>query len=947
MLHYPALKSLFFVPAQNIQLPRNLHLISIIDFQRFPGEASVSNQLDRGRHSGDIMTAVAKNRAWRLIVPMFPPFVALAFQLLLWSLIDPYVWFLFYPAVFISSWMGGLGAGLRATAISIALVLYFFVPPEHSFVGKDVKQFFPASVFLGMGVMFAIFHDRLRTANQQVAESLAASKAAIDKLHEANARSERLRREQSAELTALLDSVPMPVFTAHDPDCLHITGNRAADQLLRNSPGAEASLSAPEQSKPRHFRAFKDGRELNNDELPAQRAARGISVHDFEFTLVFDDGMSREMLAYGTPLWNDEQRVRGSINVLVDITELKHAMKALQAREAQLHSFVQQAPASIAMFDQNMVCLAASRHWTSSFGRGHGELVGLSHYDVHPDLPEHWKAIHQRGLGGEFLSNDEDRWVQADGTQFWLSWAVRPWLNADGKIGGIMIMTADISQRKRAELALRDQEALARSVLDSMTAQVAVLDRAGQIVRVNVAWERFGRENGLTELVRAGVGTRYLEFCQSAADQGDDIAAAALQGLRGILDGRIPSFSLEYPCHSETEDRWFLLSIAPAIPGAPWGAVVSHIQITDRKRAEAAIKDREERMRAILNTAADAIITIDQRGFITSVNPATTGMFGYSQEELIGHNVKILMPAPYREDHDAYLARYVRTGEARVIGIGREVVGRRKDGTTFPVDLAVSQVDHLGLFTGIIRDISHQKELQKQVLEIAAEEQRRIGQELHDGTGQELTGLTLFAGTLVDLLTKAPQKTTDGKATWLLDDGELIRLRQTANRLTQELVEANRHVQQLSHGIMPVQIDVEGLRSALEVLAAATNGHQNITCHFECPEPITVANNTMATHLYRIAQEAVNNALKHSRADQIHIALTQQDGDIVLEVSDNGVGFDPGSVVRSSVSGGSKGFGLEIMNYRAGMIGGTLRVSRRDQGCILVRCVVPLKGLTA
>jgi PAS domain S-box-containing protein len=449
----------------------------------------VSNQLDRGAHSGDVMTALAKKREWSLIVPLFAPFVALTLQLLLWPLIDPYVWFLFYPAVFVSSWMGGFGAGLKASAISVALVFYFFVPPEHSFVGKDVKQLFPASVFLGMGVMFAILHDRLRTANQQVAESLAASKTAIEKLHEAHTLSERLRSEQSAELAAILDSVPMPVFTAHDPDCLHITGNRAADQLLRNLRGAEASLSAREQFKPRHFRAFKDDRELNNDELPAQRAARGIAVHDFEFSLVFDDGTSREMLAYATPLWSDAHQVRGAINVLVDITELKHAMKALQAREAQLQSFVQQAPASIAMFDQNMVCLAASHHWTNSFGRGRSELVGLNHYDVHPDLPEHWKVIHQRGRAGEFLSNDEDLWIQADGSQVWLSWAVLPWVDADGKIGGIMIMTDDITRRKQAEQALRDQEVLARSVLDSLIAQVAGQRRLGAV------WqrERFGR----------------------------------------------------------------------------------------------------------------------------------------------------------------------------------------------------------------------------------------------------------------------------------------------------------------------------------------------------------------------------------------------------------------------------------------------------------------------
>ena len=164
-----------------------------------------------------------------------------------------------------------------------------------------------------------------------------------------------------------------------------------------------------------------------------------------------------------------------------------------------------------------------------------------------------------------------------------------------------------------------------------------------------------------------------------------------------------------------------------------------------RKRIERELREREERLRAILNTAADAIITIDERGIMQSVNPAAVAMFGYAAEELLGQNVRMLMPAPYRDEHDGYIARFLKTGEARLIGIGRELVGLRKDGTKFPIAVAVSQVDHLGLFTGIVRDITERVALQKQVLEIAAEEDRRIGHELHDNTQQQLTGLGLLA----------------------------------------------------------------------------------------------------------------------------------------------------------------------------------------------------------
>src|SRR5262249_41008492 len=119
-------------------------------------------------------------------------------------------------------------------------------------------------------------------------------------------------------------------------------------------------------------------------------------------------------------------------------------------------------------------------------------------------------------------------------------------------------------------------------------------------------------------------------------------------------------------------------------------------------------------------------------------------------------NVGLLMPSPYREEHDGYLANYLATGVRKIIGIGREVRGRRKDGSTFPLDLAVSEIDHLRLFTGILRDITRRKELEREVMEVAALEQRRIGQELHDGVGQELTGLSLMADALARRLQDAP-----------------------------------------------------------------------------------------------------------------------------------------------------------------------------------------------
>ena len=127
------------------------------------------------------------------------------------------------------------------------------------------------------------------------------------------------------------------------------------------------------------------------------------------------------------------------------------------------------------------------------------------------------------------------------------------------------------------------------------------------------------------------------------------------------------------------------------------------------------VSESEARLRAILHTAVDAIVTIEASGAIESVNPAAERMFGYGRGELTGRNVSMLMPAPWREEHDRYIARYLRTGEARIIGIGREIEAQRKDGSVFPVDLAVSEVRLPGrrLFTGIIRDLTERREMEE------------------------------------------------------------------------------------------------------------------------------------------------------------------------------------------------------------------------------------------
>ena len=179
----------------------------------------------------------------------------------------------------------------------------------------------------------------------------------------------------------------------------------------------------------------------------------------------------------------------------------------------------------------------------------------------------------------------------------------------------------------------------------------------------------------------------------------------------------------------------------------------------------AALRESEARLRAVFDTAVEAIVTIDERGRIDAVNPAAETMFGWRSTELIGRNVSMLMPEPHHGQHDGYLANYRATGHRRIIGIGRETFGQRRDGTVFPIDLSIGEFSANGrrLFTGIIRDITERRQLQAEVLRTGEAEQQRIGRDLHDDLCQQLAGVQFLAQSLARRLAEAGRPEASGE----------------------------------------------------------------------------------------------------------------------------------------------------------------------------------------
>jgi len=362
----------------------------------------------------------------------------------------------------------------------------------------------------------------------------------------------------------------------------------------------------------------------------------------------------------------------------------------------------------------------------------------------------------------------------------------------------------------------------------------------------------------------------------------------------------------------EEDDVYFLQSVANVLAGA-----------VERSRTEQALRESEAKARAVVETTVDGIITIDERARIQSFNDAAEEIFGYDEEDVLDENVKMLMPSPYHEEHDGYMRSYHETGRRRIIGIGREVTGLRKDGSTFPMDLAVSEVQ-LGdrqLFTGIVRDISERRRLEKEILNISEQERRRIGQDLHDGLGQMLTGIGLLGQNVTRQLEKEDHPLADEVA-----------------EITDLVKEADQYARDLSRGLTPVDVDANGLSQALQRLSDNAVRLFDVPCTFDEVGTALVHDSTTATHLYRIAQEAVSNAVRHGDATRIKISLASGADQIRLRIQDDGVGFNPEDI-------DGPGMGVHIMNYRARIVGGNLEISSEPGEGTVVTCTLPRTGV--
>jgi signal transduction histidine kinase len=224
----------------------------------------------------------------------------------------------------------------------------------------------------------------------------------------------------------------------------------------------------------------------------------------------------------------------------------------------------------------------------------------------------------------------------------------------------------------------------------------------------------------------------------------------------------------------------------------------------------------------------------------------------------------------------------------------------------------------------LFNDITERRRLESEVLEVTDREKRRIGHDLHDGLGQQLTALEMKSFLLLEDLA--------------VDDLAASRetLREQARQMSQSLRDCIKVTRSIAHGLAPVALKTDGLKGALEQLASVTRVPGKLECRLGCRTPVILEDSRTSMHLYRIAQEAVNNALKHARARRIHISLAHVPGELRLEIRDDGRGFP-----RNAKA--APGIGLEVMRHRAQVIGASLEIASKNGHGVSVVCTLPLK----
>jgi len=606
-------------------------------------------------------------------------------------------------------------------------------------------------------------------------------------------------------------------------------------------------------------------------------------------------------------------RALRSVGLCLDVDERHRSAHALERSESRFAHAVW--GASVGFWDHDVA--TDTVHWWNDWCAGvdlnpcdDGPYSAQRDVNVHPDdlanFIDRYRALVD---GRSDVYESEHRLRTRSGSWIWVMSRGRSTArDGRGRTVHTAGVTIDIDARKRMELALRDSEARLEAAI--WGADLGLWDwktEDDSLLWLSNWPTRFGIDEGVRRV-------RRDEWIDRVHPMDRQKYAAEDHAL--IYDGS-DSAESDYRILSSSGDwRWVNVRtrvIERNAAGTALRIVGACIDVDSRRRAEQTLRTQA----MILETMREGVVLVTLDGRIEFTNPAFDRLFGRNSEDLAGFSVLELFNSSQVQAPAAALEGLL---EQRGRGGKRDMLFRRRDGRQFAGEVLSAEIELSGekRILIVVQDVSERRQLESEIIEIANRERRRLGADLHDGLGQELTGISLM---LRSLAKRAGLVTFEAAP-------ELDEIITLVNHAIQS-------ARKMALGISPVTLERGGLLPALQTLIGWSRSSHNIGVRLHLPvrSPLLIGESA-AAHLYLIVQEAINNAVKHGRARSIAVTLRTSRALLFLSITDDGVG-----IAEDQARGA--GMGIKLMEYRSAVIGGVMKIKRLPGGGTRIRCVCP------
>lgn len=586
---------------------------------------------------------------------------------------------------------------------------------------------------------------------------------------------------------------------------------------------------------------------------------------------------------------------------------LRGSQIALEDNNTELTQTYQHIPTGLCQFDSDFTIVRANETAEEILGDGDGSVIGQNARDVFAGfLPDPMVILETALKDGQIVEKLSIRSKRPNASHRQYVLSAKSYLLGHSGARKTNVLVEDVTEAREQEQAI---ENLSKVFTDS-TEAIFLHDSDCTVIEANRAAESLC---GITKSEMVGQDLKDL-FSSVEDDRIDNLVQALLHGkkirnMEGWTATKTPKGSIPV-----------MLSMAKlsSPPGhLPLVATIV-VDISPRKRAESALEASLRALACFGRITSDVIVRLDAEGAIKSVNEAAKNTFGYTEEVLHGRDMSMLFPPNEFEQIALLLQKKSHASKpSEILCSNLEVIGRGKDGSLFPISIAMSYIGLDSSYICTIRDISEVKRLERAVYEAAFEEQRRIGQEMHDSVQQHLIGLLLMGSSLLKNL----------------ENQSFDKSKLAVQSMVRALSSTIDEVRDICRDLVHTKLEHDGVRQSLTELADSTQTIHGVCCRFVETGDVDEIPLSTSVHLLRIAQEGVTNALKHGKATEIEIRVEVSDRCTRMEVWNNG---RPIEQVTNE-----QGIGLKTMWHRADLIDGTISLRSKASSGTIVCCEIP------